>query len=222
MRTKQTVQAMAAVWLFQTVSLFGQIQDTTNSPQGRDAFKRWSLNFHMDEDFNWDLSRGSLISGQVFFTPDLALRLGVGGEYSQNIVEREQVVLNHKLTDKRISLDLYPTLLFYHRTAPFKFYWGLGLVVGILEEEYKDEQRLRSSDEWQTMSKMETTGYNLGLQGVLGAAWRFQSHFFLFLEYNPRLVYRYQENDNMRSGETQIKTFRLYSNPVGLGVGILL
>ena len=217
MRRKQLIWSFMLILLFVFGSLLSQ---TTDSVLSLPKLKRWSLNFHMNEKFNWTKSNGNLISGQYFIKKNVALRLGINSSYSFTTLEENRCSAYGKPTNDLISVDLYPTILFYSNTNPFRFCWGLGSVLGFLQSEDKTEQRLENG-EWQTMSKKEITGYNLGLQGVMGAEWRFRDFLFLFLEYNPLLVYRYRENDDMRTGETQIKTLRFYTNPIGLGIGIL-
>jgi hypothetical protein len=212
--------SLLLIILLQSNRVFGATGDTTQIQQTIEPFKRWSLNFHMDEDFSWDQANGNLVSGQYFFKSDLAFRFGVGGEYSYYTLERDRVRPDNKPTSKMISVDLYPTLLFYQKSVPFKFYWGLGPVLGLEFNEDKTEQR-ENGGAWQLMQKTETESYNLGLQGIVGAEWRFRNWLFLFMEYNPQLIFRYHQVEDMRTGRHSAQTITLYSNPIGLGIGIL-
>ena len=199
-------------------SLFGQAAEPS---QAIPNFKRWSLIFHMNEKFNWTRTNGNLISGQYFIKPDLGIRMGISGNFQYNSANTDGSTHSEARQSRYTApLNIYTTILFYNRNTPIRFYWGFGPVFGRESAEIKSE--LRGDDgQWEETSNRETTALQFGAHCVAGVEWRYKDYLFLFLEYNPKFIFRYQETEDLHSDNFQAKTYKIDSSPIGLGIGIL-
>ena len=149
-------------------------------------FKKYALQFHLDEKFRWSGYQGSLISFKVHFSPDRAFRFGIYSDYDHYKYEQS----NTRGSTYSGSVTLYPTWLYYQPARPLRFYWGVGPIIGVFASDRKDEQSSEGGN-WQTMNKFSQTDWTLGAQAVAGIEFCYKNLVGTFLEYNRQATFSY-------------------------------
>jgi hypothetical protein len=255
---KKLFQPSSIGAIFIMIVLFGLIAQPLSAQEYK-GYKRkakgghlqagsWSLQFQIRNNFTLDDFQGALISCKRHYTPQSAIRLGLGlnGSISDDSRESTSTAPGGSKRINNLDADLDNqafnlTVQYLNYPSPgarIKTFFGIGPMVGFDRRKDKSmtyseiifDDTLVSRSSVEFRENLRRT-WSVGLSGVLGVEWFFSRKLSLLAEYGASFVYEWRKSTSSRwnsetagstEGEDTESTLRFNSSAVKFGLSVYL
>ncbi|MBD3219392.1 MAG: hypothetical protein GF310_14055 [candidate division Zixibacteria bacterium] len=175
-----------------------------------------SLQFRISNNLTLTSFEGTMISAKKHFTPNSALRFGLG--VSAEVGKEDEGSLETDHT--RLTIDLVSQYIFYPAPqATINFYFGTGPIISIERQKHDMEYEDSDVDPGYAYSRR----ISIGMLATWGLEWFVVDNISFICEYGAGIAYDsgYSENaSGHQFNEIDNDTFRFFSQGADFGLSV--